>query len=132
MVSLQLTVGLPWDRANRQDRRIAQTLAEASAARSVLLDRRHQLSSELAAARVDLEASAARLEEHELRLLPAARARLEAAQAAYAGARGPLIDVWQARRSLVEVSLHHDMIVADGVRALTQLEWLLGDGEVTP
>lgn len=132
MVSLQVTVGLPLNRADRQDRRLSEKLAAASAARSELFDRRRQLAAELTAARADLNASAARLREHQERLLPAARARLETAQAAYAGGRGALLEVWQARREMVDVSLHHEMILADGVRALRQLEWLVGAPEVAP
>lgn len=132
MVSLQVTIGLPWNRADRQDRRIAQKLAEASAARSEMLDRRRQLSAELDAARADLRASTARLREHEAHLLPAARARLDTAESAYAGGRGTLLAVWQARRALVDVSLHHEMILADGLRAQAQVEWLVGAPELAP
>lgn len=132
MVSLQVTIGLPLNRADRQDRRIAEKLAAAGATRSELYDRRRRLEAELAAARADLDASLARLREHEERLLPAARTRLDAAEAAYAGGSGALPEVWRARREMVEVALHHEMILADGVRALVQLEWLVGRQEISP
>ena len=132
MISLQVTVGLPWNRADRQDRKVAEKLAMASAARSELLDRRRQIAAEFASVRADLDASAARLREHQERLLPAARARLATAEAAYSSGSGQLLDVWQARREMVEVSLHHEMIVAEGLRALMQLDSLVGTPEVSP
>ncbi len=132
MVSFQVTVGLPWNRADRQDRRIAEKLAEASALRSDLSDRRRMLEAELISIRADLAASAERLVEHETQRIPNARARLETSQAAYAGGNGSLVDVWQARRGWIEVSLHHEMILADRARALAKLAWLTGRTEVLP
>jgi outer membrane protein TolC len=132
MVSLQVTVGLPLNRADRQDQRVVQKLAMASAARNEMLDRRRLLASELAIVRVDLDASVAQLREHEERRLPAARARVATAEAAYAGGGQSLLEVWRARRDLLEVELHHDMILAGRARALSQLAWLVGETEVTP
>jgi outer membrane protein TolC len=132
MVSLQVTVGLPFNRADRQDRKLAEKLAMASAARGDLLDRRREMEAQLASARADLDASIARLREHQDRLLPAARTRLATAEAAYAGAMGQLDDVWAARREMDDVMLHHEMIMADGLRALMQLEWLVGSTETHP
>jgi cobalt-zinc-cadmium efflux system outer membrane protein len=132
MVSFQVTVGLPWNRADRQDRRIGEKLAEASAMRSELSDRRRMLEAELASIRADFTASAERLAEHEKQRVPNARARLETSQAAYAGGNGSLVDVWQARRAWIEASLHHEMILADRARALAKLAWLTGRVEVLP
>jgi cobalt-zinc-cadmium efflux system outer membrane protein len=132
MVSFQVTVGLPWNRADRQDRRIAGKLAEANAVRTDMSDRHRMLQAELASTEADLTASAARLREHESGRIPTARARLETAQAAYAGGKGSLLDVWQARRAWIEVELHHDMILADRARALAQLAWLTGSTEILP
>ena len=132
MVSFQVTVGLPWNRAARQDRRIAEKLAEASAMQSDLSDRRQVLEAELTSIRADLNASAERLDEHATHRVPNARARLETSQAAYAGGDGSLADVWRARRAWIEASLHHEMILADRARALAKLAWLTGNTEVLP
>jgi outer membrane protein, heavy metal efflux system len=132
MVSLQVTVGLPWDRADRQNRRIAEKLAEASAMRHDLADRRRMLEAELASVRADLTASAERLGEHETQRIPNARARLDTSQAAYAGGSGSLADIWEARRAWIEAGLHHEMILADRARALAKLAWLTGHLEVLP
>jgi outer membrane protein TolC len=132
MVSFQFTIGLPLDRAGRQDRRIAEKLAYASAMRSDLSDRRRMIEAELTSVRADLSASAERLSEHEKQRGPNARARLETSQAAYAGGAGSLMDVWQARRAWIEVNLHHEMILADRARALARLAWITGQTEVLP
>lgn len=132
MVSVQVTVGLPLARASRQDRRIAEGLAEASAMRSEAADRQRMLQAELAIIQADLKADEQRLREHENHRIPTARAWLDAAQAAYAGGAGSLLDVWQARRSWIEASLHHEMIIAERARTLASLAWLTGDLEVLP
>ena len=132
LVSFQVTVGLPRNRADRQDRRIAEKLAEASAMRSDLSDRHRMLEAELASTRADLTASAERLVEHEKQRIPNARARLATSQAAYAGGNGSLVDVWQARRAWIEAGLHHQMILADRARALAKLAWLTGRVEFLP
>lgn len=132
MVSLQITLDLPIHRTARQDRRLAEKLALASAARGDLIDRRRELEAQLSSARADLAASVARLREHQERLLPAARTRLATVEAAYAGGGGQLADVWAARREMVDVLLHHEMIMAEGLRALMQLEWLVGSAQEQP
>lgn len=132
MVSFQVTVGLPWNRADRQDRRIAEKLAEASAMRSDLSDRRQMLEAEFSSIRADLTASAERLREHEKQRIPNARARLETSQGAYVGGGGSLLEVWQARRAWIEASFHHDMILSDRARALAKLAWITGATEVLP
>jgi outer membrane protein TolC len=132
MVTFQVTVGLPWNRADRQDRRIASRLAEVSALHSDLSDRHRMLEAEFASIRADLTASVERLREHEGERIPTARARLETAQAAYAGGSGSLMDVWRARRAWIETNLHHDMILAERGRALARLAWLTGQMEVLP
>ena len=132
MVSLQVTVGLPINRADRQDKRIAEKLAEASAMRSEAADRQRMLEAELATIKADLNADAQRLREHEAHRIPSARARLDATQAAYEGGAGPLVDVWEARRSWIEASLHHEMIIAERARTLARLSWLTGNLEVLP
>lgn len=132
MVSLQFTVGLPLNRADRQDKRIAERLAQASSMRSEADDRQRMLEAELAAVKADLNADAQRLREHEEHRIPSVRARLDAVQAAYAGGAGSLADVWLARRSWIEANLHHEMIIADRARSLAQLAWLTGQLEVLP
>jgi cobalt-zinc-cadmium efflux system outer membrane protein len=132
MVSIQLTVGLPLNRAAQQDRRIAEKLAEASAMRSEAADRQRMLEAELATINADLRADAQRLREHEEHRIPSARARLDSAQAAYAGGAGSLAEVWQARRAWIDAGLHHEMIIAERARSLARLSWLTGELEVLP
>ncbi|HWP25878.1 MAG TPA: TolC family protein, partial [Xanthobacteraceae bacterium] len=81
MVTLQFALPLPWNRAELQDRRLAEKLAAADRARSLTLDRARELKAELAAALADRDAAVARNREHVERLIPAAQARLATARA---------------------------------------------------
>lgn len=132
MVSIQVTVGLPVNRADRQDKRISEKLAQASAMRSEAVDRQRMLEAELVAINADLRADAQRLREHEEHRIPSARARLDSTQAAYGGGAGSLAEVWQARRAWIEAGLHHEMIIAERARSLARLAWLTGELEVLP
>lgn len=132
MVTVQLAVDLPLNRADRQDRRIAEKLALAERARSEMLDRRRELLAQTQMAHAELEASASRLEGYEKSLLPAARARLEAARARYSGGGGPLAEVWEARRALLEAELEHEVIRMDRARARARIDYLTDGIRVSP
>lgn len=123
LVSLQVYVALPWDRPQRQDRRVAQQHAELARAQAQTEDLRRQLAFEQAAAKADWQAVQAQEHEHRQGLLPAARARLEAAQAAYSAGLAPLASVWEARRAQVEAELAHWSIIAEQLRAAARLAY---------
>ena len=127
MVSFQIAVPLQLDQANRQDRRLAEKLALVERARSMALDQRRQLRADFLAVRADHEAAQARLLEHEERLIPAARARLQLATAGYAAGTLPLSTVWEARRGAIDAETEHVMIEAELLRAAIRYEYLTGD-----
>lgn len=129
LVTLQFTVPLPWNRADRQDRRLAEKLVLADRAHSLTLDRERELKAELVAALADRDTAQAREREYLERLLPAAWARLETARAGYAAGKLPLTAVWEARRSLLEAEMEHWMIRSELLRAALRLEYLLGGQE---
>lgn len=126
MVTLQFALPLQWNRANRQDRRLAEKTALADRARSLTLDRERELNAELAAALADRDTAEAREREHVERLIPAAHARLKTAQASYATGKLPLSTVWEARRGVLDAEMEHWMIQADLLRAALRLAYLLG------
>lgn len=126
MVSFQVAVDLPWDRANRQDRRTAEKLLLEERARQLTEDRRRELTAMLAAARAELEAAQAREDEHQQSLIPAAAARLELARAGYEAGKVALGEVWEARRAVLDVEIEHWGILADRARAAIKLAYLLG------
>jgi len=129
MVTLQVALDLPWDRANRQDRRTAGKLALVEKAHNLTEDRRRILQAEADSAWADWDSIEAREAEHQKRLIPATDARLDLAQAGYAAGRQPLAEVWEARRAVVEVELEHWAILIDRQRAAVRLGYLLnGNG----
>lgn len=129
MVTLQFALPLQWNRATRQDRRLAEKLALADRARSLTEDRGRELSADLASALADRETAEAREREHVERLIPAANARLETARASYAAGKLPLAMVWEARRGVLDAEMEHWMIQTELLRAALRLEYLLGGQE---
>lgn len=127
MVSFQVAIDLPWDRANRQDRRAAEKMVLVEKARKLTEDRRRELLAEFESVRADWELARARETEHQSRLIPAAEARLRVAQAGYAAGKQSLAEVWEARRSVIEVELEHWNILTDQQRASVRLAYLLND-----
>lgn len=125
MLTVQVAIDLPWDRANRQDRRTAEKLLLVEKARQQVEDQRRQLQAQLASAEADWHVAEAREAEHQQRLIPAAEARVELAQAGYASGKQPLAALWQARSNLLEVELQHWAIKTDRQRAAVELDYLL-------
>lgn len=127
MLGFQISVDLQLDRANRQDRRIAEKLVLVEKARKLTEDRRRELSSELESAKADAEAAQARENEHITKLIPNAEAKLRVAQAAYQSGKQPLSDVWEARRDVLDIELDHWAILTDKQRAAVKIVYLLND-----
>jgi len=130
MVSFQVAIDLPWDRPNRQDRRTAEKLLLVEKASKLTEDRRRELAAELDSAYADAETADARENEHQQRLIPAAKARLSLAQAAYSSGKQGLTEVWEARRDLIDVELEHLTILTDRQRAAVKLGYLLNDNRL--
>ncbi len=130
MVSFQVAIDLPWDRANRQDRRTAEKQLLVEKAGKLTEDRRRELAAELDSTYADAEAAEARENEHMQRLIPTAEARLSVAQAAYSAGRQTLTEVWEARRNLIDVELEHWAILTDRQRAAVKLGYLLNDSRM--
>lgn len=127
MVTFQVAIDLPWDRPNRQDKRTAEKLLLVERARQLTADRKRELNAELENAWADAEIAEAREQEHIVRLIPAAQARIKLAQAAYSAGTGSLFDVWEARRALINVEMEHRLIGVDRQRAAIKLGYVLND-----
>lgn len=125
MLSLQVSRPWPWDRAQRQDQRLAARLAEVEQAGQRQEAVRRELATALAEARAEAAAANARLQTHEQRLMPAAQARLATAEAGYAAGRQPLSVAWAARRAQLEVERDHALLQVDRARAQVRLLYLL-------
>lgn len=130
MVTFQVSMDLPWDRANRQDKRTAEKLLLVERARKLTEDRRRELNAELQNALSELETAEAREKEHQERLIPAAQGRVQLSQASYAAGKQNLSEVWEARRALIDVEIEHWTILADKQRAAVRLGYLLNDSRL--
>lgn len=124
MLSLTVSIPLPWDRANRQDRELAARLAEAEQMRA---EREEALRAHVADVRALLlewesgRARAARLREQ---LLPLAQQRTAAALAAYRGNRGALEDVLRARSAEVDARMQVLQLDMETARAWALLNYM--------
>jgi outer membrane protein, heavy metal efflux system len=126
MATLQFSLPLTWNQAQRQDRRFAEKVALADRARSLTIDRERELSAEFVSAIADRYTALAREREHSERLIPAAQARFETSRAGYAAGKLPLSAVWEARRGVLDAEMEHWMIRSDLLRAALRLEYLSG------
>lgn len=131
MVSVQLTVDLPWQKQNRQRHQQAAALANVQQAEFLAEDQRRALSTDAADAQSDYDTAQAREQEYMQRLIPATTAALATAQAAYQVGKTPLSSVWLARRAVLDVELEHWLIRIDRLRALVRLQYVVGNEEVS-
>ncbi len=130
MLTFQVAIDLQLDKANRQDKRTAEKLVLVEKARKLTEDRRRELAAELENAIADAQAADDREKEHLTVLIPVAKARLSLAQAAYTAGKQTLSEVWETRRSLIEVELDHWNILTDRQRAAVKLNYLLNNLQV--
>ena len=130
MLSFQVSMDLQLDRANRQDRRTAEKLMLVEKSRKLTEDRRRTLSSELENALADAEVAEARENEHLTRLIPNAEALLKITQAAYTSGKQSLSEVWEARRSLIEIEIDHWTVLTDRQRAAVKIGYLVNDSRL--
>ncbi|HRH85427.1 MAG TPA: TolC family protein [Rubrivivax sp.] len=105
MVSIGVTLPLPWDRPQRQDRELAARLAQAEALRAereeLARERRLQTESWMEA----WHAGLANLALIDRERMPLAKQRIEAALAAFRGGQGPLSAVLDARLAALALRL---------------------------
>jgi outer membrane protein TolC len=128
MITVRVSVGLPFFTRNRQDRDIAaahQELREADAERA---DRLREFEARAALAHHDGTVLAQRAREINESILPIARARVDAADAAYRTGHGSLADVLRARRSSLEVELRGLRLAVESLRNRLGLEYFVVTG----
>ncbi len=124
MISFGVSVPLPWDRANRQDRDVAAKLALADQARALREDALRAHVAEVAAMLEEWENGRERLALYADSLLPLARERTAAAVAAYRGGKGTLAEVLAARRNEIDVRRDALMLERETARLWAQLNYL--------
>lgn len=130
MVSLGVSIPLPWDRANRQDREIASKLAMAEQARA---QREEMLRAHVGEVRAMLEEwhnRRERLQRYERDLIPLARERARAALAGYQGGKANISELLLARRNESDVRMQAVQLEMEAARLWARLYFLIPDSEI--
>ena len=127
MVSVGVSVPLPWDRANRQDREVASKLALAEQMRAQRDEMLRAHVSEVRAMIVEWQNGRERLTRYERDLVPLARKRAQAALAGYQGGKTSIADLLSARRNESDVRMQAVQLEMDTARLWAKLNFLIPD-----
>lgn len=124
MLTVMLSIDLPWQAERRQDRDVASRLAELEQARALREDARRIHEAEVRGWLADYEAGTRRMERYRSLQLPLARERAEAAIAAYRGGRGELAPLLDAQRAVTDTELALIAVEGERARAWAALNYL--------
>jgi outer membrane protein TolC len=125
MASINVSVPLPWDRQNRQDRELAAKLAMAERIRAEREEATRAHVAEALAMLQEWQSNRERLGRYDASLIPLAAERTQAAVAAYRGAAGPLNAVLDARRGEIDMRMERLRLEMDTARLWAQLNFLI-------
>lgn len=125
MVSLMVRVDLPLFPSQRQDPVIASKERALEQVRALAEDAKRRHLAEIRVGVADWEIAKARLERQQRDIVPLAGERARLAQSAYAGGRGDLAMVFDARRNALEARLGEIAAEAELARAWAQLAYLV-------
>ncbi|SOY61098.1 TolC family protein [Cupriavidus taiwanensis] len=125
MVSLNVSLPVPWDQKDRQDRELAAKLAQAGAARAQAESVRRGLVGLLRARQAELQLGQSRLERYRNTTLPLAKAQTEAALTDYRTGAGTLTAVADASRKALNLSLEQLRLEAATARLWAELTYLM-------
>lgn len=127
MVSVGVTIPLPINRKNRQNRDVAEKAALATKARLMYEDTLRQVQTDIRTQSATLASGRARIANLGDALLPAADQRVQLANAAYRAGTGSLADTFAARRAQLDAQLQ----VLDLRREVSQT-WAQLEYQVVP
>ncbi|KVW40846.1 transporter [Burkholderia ubonensis] len=127
MVSVGVTIPLPLNRKNRQNRDVAEKAELATKARLMYEDALRQVQADIRAQSAILASGRERIANLGRSLLPAADQRVQLANAAYHAGSGSLADTFAARRAQLEAQLQ----VLDLKREVS-LTWAQLEYQVVP
>ena len=125
MVSINFSVPLQVDSANRQDREVAAKLALADHARAQLEEATRERLAETRTWLQEWQSNRARLTQYDSALIPLASERTRAALAAYRGGAGPLSAVLEARRMEIDTRADRLRLETETATLWAQLEYLI-------
>ncbi len=125
MVSLGVSMPLPWDQANRQDREVAAKLAMAGQAEAQREEALRKHVAEVQAMLQEWESNRSRIVRYEREIVPLAAARAEATVAAFRGGKTTVNDVVAAFRGEIDARLQALQLEAEVARLWAQLNYLV-------
>jgi outer membrane protein TolC len=125
MVSFGVSIPLPWDRAQRQDREVAAKRAMVGQAEATREETLRQHAAEYTTMLQEWEANLARLRRFTDQIAPLAGGRSEAAETAFRAGKGSLSDVLAARRAELDVQLVALQLEQETARLWAQLNFAL-------
>lgn len=123
MLTLMASVDLPFFTENRQDRRTQAAVADVAAAEARRADAMRRHEAEVLAAYREWNSLGERLRRYDEALLPRARARTDAALAAYRSGAADIDDLFDARRRLLEIELMRLEVAVDRLRRRLEIEY---------
>ncbi len=127
MVSIGVTIPLPIDRKDREDRDVAEQAELATQARLMFDDTQRQIEADIQNLAATLASGRERIAQLKQTLLPAADRRVQLAEAAYRGGTGSLADTFAARRAQLDAQLQ----ILDLQRDVS-LDWARLEYQVVP
>ncbi|RQQ24065.1 TolC family protein [Burkholderia stagnalis] len=123
MVSVGVTIPLPLDRKNRQNRDVAEKTELATRARLLYEDTLRQVQADIRMQAATLASGRERIAQLSTTLLPAAEQRVQLANAAYRAGTGSLADTFAARRAQLEAQQQVLDLRRDVSQTWAQLEY---------
>ena len=132
MVSLGISMPLPWDTGNRQDREAGAKFAAAEQARAQREELLRSHVGEVRALLAEWQNGRERLVRYARELIPLAAERSRASLSAYQGGRASLTDLLLARRNETEVRTQAVQLEMETARVWAQLNFLTPHPGGTP
>ncbi|MCA8300587.1 TolC family protein [Burkholderia seminalis] len=123
MVSVGVSIPLPFNRKNRQNRDVAEKAALETRARLMYEDTLRQVQADIRTQSEALASGRERIANLSAALLPAADQRVQLAMAAYRAGTGSLADTFAARRAQLDAQLQLLDLRRDVSRTWAQLEY---------
>ncbi|CAN0639772.1 TolC family protein [Burkholderia cepacia] len=123
MVSVGVTIPLPVNRRNRQNRDVAEKAELATKARLMYEDTLRQVQADIRSQSETLASGRERIANLSASLLPAADQRVQLANAAYRAGTGSLADTFAARRAQLDAQLQVLDLRRDVSQTWAQLEY---------
>jgi outer membrane protein TolC len=132
MVSVNVSIPLQWDRANRQDRELAAKLAESEQLRAQREEATREQVARTRTLLLQWTSTRDRLAHYDSTLIPLATDQGRAAIAAYRGGAAPLGAVLEARRTEIDRRVERLQLEMEAASLWARLEYLIPAEQPAP